>query len=235
MTNNGISRIVEIVGVAGVGKTTLCQVLSQGNKAIHLSDFPDVRKISNVPFFIRNSIQISPTLFKISQHNSRKLTRREFVWLSILNGWPDVLQKELKNNQAIILDQGPVYLFAEISEFGPEFLKRQEAEKMWRDLYSRWADTLDMIVWLDAPDADLLKRIRSRDKEHVVKNESVDTTFEFLAGFRKAYEQIISNLSANHKNLKILRFDTSQKSPQEISGFRQFRFYRNRSRHRLPT
>ena len=224
MMNNGISRIVEIVGVAGVGKTTLCQALSRDNKAIHLSDFPDVRKISNAPFFIKNSLQISSALFNKPQSNSRKLTRREFAWLSVLNGWPEILQKELKNNQAIILDQGPVYLFAEISKFGPEFLKRQEAEKIWRDLYSRWADTLDMIVWLDAPDADLLKRIRNRDKEHVVKNESVETTLEFLAGFRKAYEQIISNLSANHKNLKVLRFDTSQKSPQEITDQLLFEF-----------
>ena len=170
------------------------------------------------------AFKYSPTLFNLSQHNSRKLTRREFAWLSILNGWPGVLQKELKNNKTIILDQGPVYLLAELSEFGPEFLKRQEAEKMWQDLYSRWADRLDMIVWLDAPDTDLLKRIRSRDKEHVVKNESSETTFEFLAGYRKAYERTISNLSANHNNLKILRFDTSQKSPQEIANQLLFEF-----------
>ena len=71
-----------------------------------------------------------PLLFSVyPEHNSRKLTRREFAWLSILNGWPDVLQKELKNNKTIILDQGPVYLLTEISEFGPEYLRRQKAEK----------------------------------------------------------------------------------------------------------
>ena len=218
MMNPRRSRIVEIVGPAGAGKSTLCHALSHGSETIHLGNFPDVRKISDAPFFILNGLQIFPNLFDLPWRKGRKLTRREFAFLSILNGWPDILQKELKNNKTIILDQGPVYLLAELSESGPEFLKRQEAEKMWRDLYSRWADTLDMIVWLDAPDIDLLKRIRSRDKEHVVKNESVETTFEFLAGYRKAYERIISNLSANHNHLKILRFDTSQKSPQEIAS-----------------
>jgi deoxyadenosine/deoxycytidine kinase len=224
MMNNKSPRIVEVVGVAGAGKTTLCQALTNGSETSYLGNFPDVRKISNAPFFIKNGLQIFPSLFNLPRNNSRKLTRREFAWLSILNGWPDVLQKELKNNKTIILDQGPVYLFAEISEFGPEFLKKQEAEKIWLDLYSRWVDRLDMIVWLDAPDADLLKRIRSRDKEHLVKNESVETTFEFLAGFRKAYERTISNLSENHKNLKVLRFDTSRRSPQEIADQLLFEF-----------
>ena len=172
-----VPRIAEIIGPAGAGKTTLCHILRNCNGSIHLSNFPDVRKISAAPFFIFNGLQISSSLLGLSQHKSRKLTRREFAWLSILNGWPSVLKRELKENNIIILDQGPVYLLTETSEFGPDFLKRQNAEDFWRGLYSRWADILDMIIWLDAEDTDLLKRIRNRDKEHVVKTESVDTTF----------------------------------------------------------
>jgi deoxyadenosine/deoxycytidine kinase len=218
MMNNMVPRIVEIVGPAGVGKSTLCNVLSQSRDSVHLGDFPDARKISYAPFFVENCIRIFPSLFSLPRHTGRKLTRREFAWLAILYGWPTVLQKELKNNKSIILDQGPVYLLAETNELGPEYLKRPNAEEFWRNLYSRWAGTLDMIVWLDAPDAELLKRIRSREKAHVVKNESVETTFEFLAGYRKAFERIISDLSTNHNNLQVLRFDTGQKSPQEIAN-----------------
>ena len=222
--NNMIPRIVEIVGPAGAGKTTLCHALSHGNKSIHLGNFPDVRKISDAPFFIWNGFQIFSALLSLSQHNSRKLTRREFAWLSILHGWPGVLQNELKNGKAIVLDQGPVYLLTETGEFGPQYLRKQKAENLWRDLYSRWANTLDLIVWLDAPDTDLLERIRSRDKGHVVKNESVETTFEFLAGYRNAYERTISSLTSNRIGLKTLRFDTSQKTPQEIASQLLFEF-----------
>lgn len=222
MMNTIRPRIVEIVGPAGAGKSTLCHALGTGSAFIQLGNFPDVRKMSAVPFFIRNGIQTFSSLSRLPRRQGRKLTRREFAWLSILNGWTVILQKELRNNKVIILDQGPVYLLAEMSEFGPEYLKRPNAESLWLNLYSRWADTLDMIVLLDAPDADLLKRIRSRDKEHVVKNESAETTFDFLAGYRKAYEKTISGLLANGSHLKILRFDTSQKSPQEIAD--QFLF-----------
>lgn len=216
--------MVEIVGPAGAGKTTLCNALSHYNESIHLGNFPDVRKISDAPFFIWNGLQISPALLSLSQHNSRKLTRREFAWLSILNGWSAILQRDFKNNITIILDQGPVYLLTEISEFGPEYLGGKKAENLWQDLYSRWADALDMIVLLDADDIELLKRIRTRDKEHIVKNESIETTFEFLAGYRKAYERIISNLSAIQPNLKILRFDTTHISPEEIANQLLFEF-----------
>jgi broad-specificity NMP kinase len=216
MTNNGVPRIVEIVGPAGAGKTTLCKVLSQGNEFIHPGNFPDVRKVSAAPFFIWNGLQIYSALLGLPQHNSRKLTRREFAWLSILYGWPQVLQKEMKNKKIIILDQGPVYLLTEIFEFGPEYLAEQKAKSLWRNLYTRWADTLDTIVWLDAPDTDLLNRIRSRDKEHVVKNISVEATVELFIRYRNAYEWIISSLSAYQPNLKILWFDTSQKTPTQI-------------------
>lgn len=224
MMTNVVPRIVEIVGPAGAGKTTLCQALSHSREFIHLGNFPDVRKISAAPFFVWNGIQIYFGLLGLSRYNSRKLTRREFAWLSILKGWPGILQKELKNNKIIILDQGPVYLLTETYTFGPEYLREQKAEKLWLDLYSRWANKVNMIVWLDAADTDLLKRIRNRDKEHVVKNESFETTFEFLSRYRKAYEQTISNLSLNHPGLKILRFDTSQISPQEITGQLLFEF-----------
>jgi deoxyadenosine/deoxycytidine kinase len=215
--NNISAPIVEIAGPAGAGKTTLCQALCQCKKSFRLANFPDVRKISAAPFFIWNSLQISPALLNLSRHNDRKLTRREFAWLTILNGWSSILRKESKNNQTIILDQGPVYLLTETKQFGPEYLREPQAKKLWQNLYSRWANTLDMIVWLDAPDTDLLKRIRGRDKGHVVKNETDQTTIEFLARYRNAYEQTIYNLEINHLGLKILRFDTSQTSPEEIA------------------
>ena len=216
--NNLIPKIVEVVGPAGAGKTTLCKILSRYNDFISLSNFPDVRKISSSPFFIWNGLQISPALLNLSQHNKKKLTRREFAWLSILNGWSGVLQKELQKNKVILLDQGPVYLLTEAREFGPEFLREKKAEKYWKDLYSRWADSLNMVIWLDAADTELLKRIRSREKEHVVKNEMDGTAFAFFARYRNAYTRTIGNINANQCGLKILRFDTSQKSPQEIAN-----------------
>lgn len=217
-------RVVEIVGPAGAGKTTLCHALSSSSHGVRLGNFPDIRQISAAPFFVWNGLQILPAILRSSQRNTKGLSRREFAWLSILNGWPGILDQQTKDGATLVLDQGPVYLLTETREFGPEALRRQESERLWQVLYSRWAGSLDMIVWLDAPDAELTKRIRSRTKEHAVKNESREAAFEFLARFRGAYERTISRLVAADPDLEILRFDTSQRTPGEVANLLLLRF-----------
>ncbi len=210
-------RVVEIIGPAGAGKTTLFRALADYPGQIRLGNFPNVRNIFDAPFFIWYGLQLIPTFLRLHQHPSRRISRREFAWMSILNGWPFVLQKDVKkSDKVIVLDQGPVYLLAEMREFGPEYLKSKQAEKLWLELFSRWASTLDMIVWLDAQDIDLMERIRTRQQEHVVKNETAPKIFEFLARYRKAFDYVLSMLEANSPGLRVLRFETSVKRPREL-------------------
>jgi hypothetical protein len=212
-----MSRVVEIIGPAGAGKTTLFKALSDYPDQIRLSDFPNVRRVTDAPFFIRYGLQLIPSLFRLYRRTSRQMSRREFAWMSILKGWPFVLQRAIKkNSQVIVLDQGPVYLLAEMREFGPEYLKSEDAEKFWRELYCQWAATLDMIVWLDAADIYLLERIRTRDDDHVVKNEAAPIVFEFLERYRRAYDYVLSKLESCTGGPRVLRFNTRTYTPGEI-------------------
>lgn len=211
-------RLVEIVGPAGAGKTTLCNMLSSFGH-IHLSNFPDVRKVVNAPFFIFSGFRVLPLVLQMLRFREEKLTRREFAWLSILSSWPMVLQNELKSNEdVIILDQGPVYLLSEMSLIGPEFLKAERAQQVWGAWYRQWAATLDAIVWLDAPDECLINRIRSREKDHVVKDASPQEVIKFLESYRRVYERVFSELSIRRGDLKILQFDTNRQLPEAIAN-----------------
>jgi broad-specificity NMP kinase len=211
-------RIVEIVGPAGTGKTTLCNVISHCSDRVHLCNFPDVREAANIPFFVLYGCQLLATLSHIPGHRDRQLSRREIVWLSIVIGWPKVLEKELrKNKDVIILDQGPVYLLSELREFGPDYLKAGTAKRVWQTWYNQWASTLDVIVLLDAKDQDLTARIRNRDKDHPVKHESEQAIVEFLGRYRTAYERTLAELVANRASIKVLRLDTSHQSPEKIA------------------
>lgn len=211
------SLVVELVGPAGAGKTALLRTLSQRNKKILTGARPQVRRVGHIPFFVRNVLLLLPTFLHLYQHNSRWLTRREFAWMAILKGWPHVLGQEVSNEgTVVVLEHGPVFILANLLYFGPESLKGRSAEKWWRSMYTHWASILDMVVWLDASETILLERIRARNKWHRVKEKSEPEVFKFLSRYRAAYEQVISELTADGGGPKVLRFDTSQQSLDEI-------------------
>jgi adenylate kinase family enzyme len=213
----GKGRVIEIVGPAGAGKTTLYQALGRYPESIRLENFPDVRKAADAPFFILNGLRLIPSLLRSYRHDSRQLTRREFAWMTILIGWSALLRRGCNNgNKVLILDQGPIYLLAEMRLFGPEYLRQKATERIWQDLYCQWKTTLQMVVYLDAPDQILLDRIRNRRQEHIVKTQPATIGFEFLDRYRAEYELILSTLTAHKTDLKVLRFDTGQQPLQEI-------------------
>jgi thymidylate kinase len=214
MMNNRHVRIVEIVGPAGAGKSTLCHALSQSRETIQLGNFPDVRKISDMPFFILNGLQMSPYLFNFPWHKGRKLTRQEFALLSILNGWPDVLQKELKNNKAIILDQGPVYMLAELLRSGPQNF-RHIAARWWEKTCMEWANMIDLVICIDTSDAILMERVRVRNKDHRIKNHSDEWASQFLAQHRDAQQEVLDSMANQERHPKVIQMDTSQASLNE--------------------
>ncbi len=212
-------RVVEIVGPAGAGKSTLCQALIAATNRIRLSNFPDVRRPSAAPFFLWQGARSVPSLLRRPGISGRRLTRREFAWLSILHGWPALLRRQWEHDhKLILLDQGPVYLLTELCEFGPQYLRNQPPDRTWQDLYANWASVLDGVVWLDAPDRVLARRINGREKAHLVKAKPDRTVFHFLHSFRAAYQCTISRLSASNPGLQLLQFDTERQSPDQIAG-----------------
>jgi shikimate kinase len=236
MTKRGVRQktpwLVEIVGLAGAGKTSLCKTLNRYSEYISLGHFPDVHKIVDAPFFVYYGLQVVPSLLCLYQGRSSWLTRREFAWLTILKGWPHRLEwSQRDGDKVIVLDQGPIYLLAETSELGPECLKSPKADRFWKNIYFRWAGVLDMVIWLDADNACLLERIQTRPKGHMVKNESASTVFQFLEGYRIAYEHIFCMLKANEEGPRVVHFDTGRAQPEEIANRLLTEFGWKNSRH----
>ena len=217
-TTREAPRVVEIVGPAGAGKTTLCQALLRSSARARRGSFPDVRSLNAAPFFLWNGLHVMPSIRRFSPRGSRRPTAREFAWLCILNGWPRVLQSEWgAQHQTALLDQGPVYLFSELRESGPLSFRSQRSNGTWQALYKQWAATLGAIVWLDAPDDILTQRIRAREKAHMVKAQPDRVVSDFIHRFRNAYEYTVSTFLSCNPSLLVLRFETSMHTPDEIA------------------
>jgi Deoxynucleoside kinase. len=89
-------------------------------------------------------------------------------------------------------------------------------EQWWNNVLSQWADTLDVVVWLDAPNETLLERVQQRGHGYLTKEISTAEGYEFLERYRKIYEQVIVKFAMN-KGLTLLRFKTDRKSPDQIA------------------
>jgi thymidylate kinase len=219
LTNNSIaeerSLIVEIIGPAGAGKTTLSRALSQHDEKIRLAADLELRKREHIPIFVSQAPFLLPVFLRQGLH-SRWFTWNEIKAMVYLRGWPRVLRQQATcGGTAILLDHGPVFKLAMLSAFGPDRLKSKDFEKWWNNMFKQWASTLDMVIWLDAPDTNLVERINTRSQRHAVKGKSEQEASEFLARYRTAYEQILAKLTAN-KGPRSLQFDTSQASSEQI-------------------
>jgi len=208
--------IIEIIGPAGSGKSTLSKALSERLAYVRLENPPSFRKVEYIPFYVRNSLSLFPILSRVYLRNRRLPPKELFVFMVMLNGWHQELKQEaLKSESIIILDQGPVYMLTILTMFDAGSLKSNNSEKYWDRAFRCWAETLDLVIWLDTSLPELVERIRTRQIWHKVKDRSDVDAYRYLESYRQGFENVISRLKACSNTLRILRLNTGRNSLEE--------------------
>ena len=209
--------VVELVGLAGAGKTTIFNELGKRSKSVQLREHPNPRDIKETIFFINYCFSILPTLMQLDQKNGNGLSRREIAWMAILNGWQHTLKHDKqKERKVIVLDQGPIFLMTQLRVFGPGSLRDKKAEKWWQRIYTQWREVVDIVVYLEAPDDCLYARIQSRPDWHTMKGKPEVEVADFLAQYRQEYNRLLTLLSVDQKGPKVMRIDTHKECPDVI-------------------
>jgi shikimate kinase len=210
------SLIVEIVGPAGAGKTTLSRILRRRNEKILEAADIELRKVGHLPIFAGHAPLMLPVFLRRCRP-SRWFTWDEIKAIVYLKAWPRVLRRQASNNDTVILlDQGPVFRLATLHAFGPDRLKSPGFDRWWDSMFKQWAFTLDVVIWLDAPATVLVERINARDKRHAVRGKSELEAHQFLARYRMSYEQVLAQLRA-YRELTLLQFDTDHAPVEQIA------------------
>jgi len=182
--------VVELVGPAGAGKTTLARGATELDASIKsglsLWGLPKRRLLSS-------AIALLPTMLAASLERAR-LRAGELAQMIRLGALRQVVRDQARTHRVILLDEGPVFALSWLDVFFARNGDRVPAS--WRRrVITQWASLLDVVVFIDAADITLANRIRTREKPHMVKGLSDDEIFGFSAGFRRAFERTIGELS----------------------------------------
>lgn len=206
--------VIEVVGPAGSGKTTLAKAMSRRDQRI-VTDI-QVSKAGFVPFFIQNTRLFLPTYLR-SYRQSRWFTWKETRSMVYLKAWQRLMRQGSSGHAGLTLfDHGPIFRLVRLHAFGPEITRSRLYEQWWISTLKQWAATLNVVIWLEAPYEILAQRIDARDEWHRVKGKAQHEMHEFLERYDASYERALSMLTA-HGGPRVLRFDTQRESADQIA------------------
>ncbi len=203
--------VIELVGPAGAGKTTLLRALQKRHPGIVAGT--EQSRIRYAPFLIRHAIAFFPRYLRQYRHD-RWFTWAELRSMVYLEGWHRQLSEHTE--AVVVFDHGPLFRLVTLADCGPELTKSRAYRAWLNRMFTRWAATLDVIVWLDAPSSILAERIRERDRWHAVKGKPQREVYDYLARFRQSYEEIIDRLTAL-AGPTLLRYGTERQSVHQIA------------------
>lgn len=212
-TSGARPLIVEIMGPAAAGKTTLIRLLCRDGDRIRSGI--DVASIRSAGVFTAKAASFFP-VWLLRRPRGRWFTWREVKSLAFLDLWSREVERGRPSGvSATLLDHGPLYRLASLREFGPEMAHTERFERWWVAALDRWKGTVDLVVWLDAPDELLLERAERRGHWYLSADGSIEEKHEFLGRYRGALTAMLQGFAEDGPT--VLRFGTERTPAPEIA------------------
>jgi hypothetical protein len=163
---------------------------------------------------VRSVLRQVPTAFALYRATGALLWD-EVKNLARLDALHDALRTTHWNGtRLVLLDEGPVYTLSWLQVIGHERFRGSPAPAVWQRTLERWAQSLDAVVILDAPDSVLSDRIRTRAKPHLLKDGTAWEMSAFATAYRLAFERVLVNLKAMGGGPRVLRLDCADGTDQ---------------------
>jgi deoxyadenosine/deoxycytidine kinase len=209
-------HLIEVLGVAGSGKTTLTGHLTDSIHGARRAEFIHTRKPGHLVHFVRSVPGLLPMLLRNLVLRPR-VSWREFKLFSYVSQWSSVLQDSARPNELLVLDQGPLYCLGRLQALGSGVTRTEWFAEYRTRMLRAWAGELTAIVVLDARDEVLLERINQRDQWHVAKDQDTRVAAEFVSRYRALFDGLIRQVELESRPM-VLRFDTGVMSARQIAA-----------------
>jgi thymidylate kinase len=208
-------RKIEILGIAGAGKSTLARLLGQ-QAGFEMAPFIHARRPSHLLEVARSVPRILPILVG-GITRSPRISWPELKLLVYVTRWQLVLRRRKPLAAAALLfDQGPIYALVRLKAERKPFTTRRAFERWREEMLASWASELTSLIFLDAPDAVLWNRINERPQGHREKGEEAKAGLRFIARYRGSFEDVLKKVE-EFGGPQVLRFDTSVATAAQIA------------------
>jgi deoxyadenosine/deoxycytidine kinase len=176
------SRVVELAGPAGAGKTTAVRALSAHRAGTRVG--LETGRLGTA----LSLGQETPLLLERAAWG-RWWTTPELRSIGYLRAWRTSLSR-VDPDELVLLDHGPVFRLAMLlldapAESGSGF------QRWWQRSAREWAGLLESVVCLDAPDEVLIHRIEDRPRSHRVRGADRADAEAFLEAYRGAFTAVL--------------------------------------------
>ncbi len=182
---------VELVGPAGAGKSTVLECLKD-----RLPLCPGSVWGLPTPLLLASAVGLLPTVVGLCRQ-ARSFRWSEIKQLIRLRALYRLLARPPADpDRVVVLDEGPVFVLSWLLVFGHPSVRNGALHGWWQRTLRDWADVIDVVILLDAPDPVLARRIRQRAKPLSVRDKGDRDIFAFSASFRAAFERVLAALRA---------------------------------------
>jgi colanic acid/amylovoran biosynthesis glycosyltransferase len=206
--------VVELLGPGGAGKSTLLACLAAQDRSLRVD-----MGVWTLPrsLLMVGAIQRLSTILRLCGA-ARAVLWDESKYLIKLRALDHQLRlQRVTRHPVVVLDEGPVFALSWLHADGHRSATNGGLASWWPDAFGQWADAVDLVIYLDAPNSVLTQRIRGRARGHPFKARPDAEIFAFLERYRSAHGRVLAELRARH-GPAVISYRTDRQAIPDIAA-----------------